>query len=557
MTAGIDRRDLRRDSLVLFVASVFILASGAFWGLPEGKSVVGGMVILDGGVPYRDLWTMYAPGQFYVVAALFWLFGRELLVQAMAVVLVRAASAVVFFVLLQRLGATRLLAISLSAIFVLMFWTTGVELFDYPPALLFLLLALDRVVRYFGGGGRRHLSWAGLWLGFAACFKHDIAAYMALGTTVGLFLSWLVAGVRRPGDWLSPARATLTIATSAVIAALPLALWTAWSAGAEAWNDIFVFPATVFRQVRTEAFPPLVPDVGPLFAWLSNVTHVGLALAAADALSPWAMLNAPTVIFLGGVGIALAGNPRLDVVRSAQLTLFLVCLPFFWAAAHVQQNTHPYTMSVLGACVGVLVWSWLSSLAVWKRLLRWPLLIAVAIYATGLLTLAGIRAATVYYEWTGSRVLDFPGFGGVRVPARVYDSFHPVGQFFRTHTREGEPIYAGLVRHDSIIGNAPLLYAIAGRPACCSYTELHPGVADRLPVQREIIRRLEDGGVRAIVLWQFGWPADDLEIRKQRIVSVVPDAGSTLLDRYIAENFRRIETHGEFHLLWRRDAPFP
>ena len=137
------------DRVILFVVAFLLLAVGSFWGLPSGKAVAGALVILDGGVPYRDFWTMYAPGQFYAVAALFGLFGRELFVQAIAVCLVRAAAAVSFHLLLCRLGASRWSALGLSIVFVLMFWRTAPELTDYAPALLCLLLALNRIVAYF------------------------------------------------------------------------------------------------------------------------------------------------------------------------------------------------------------------------------------------------------------------------------------------------------------------------------------------------------------------------------------------------------------------------
>jgi hypothetical protein len=113
------------------------------------------------------------------------------------------------------------------------------------------------------------------------------------------------------------------------------------------------------------------------------------------------------------------------------------------------------------------------------------------------------------------------------------------------------------MRHDSVVINNPLLYAIVGRPSCCGYTELHTAVADREPVQRKIVEKLDARGVRALALWEFGWSKTVMESRKRYVMGLVPDAGSTILDRYIAENFRVIETHGEFHVLWRRGLPFP
>ena len=341
-----------RFRVALFLAAVVVYAIGSFWGVPSGKAVVGGLVILDGGVPYRDFWAMYAPGQFYAVAALFWLFGRELLVQAIAVAAIRAASSVVFFVLLRRIGAPRYAALCLSAVFVLMFWETGPELTDYPPALLFILLALDQAVQYFSGSGINHLRWAGLWLGLASWFKHDVAAYVALGMASSVILSWLTAPKRSLAGWVLPARATLTLAACAIAASTPLVVWTAWSAGASAWNDLVVFPATVFSKVRGSEFPPLVPAAAPFANWLSDPGNVMLAHPAAEYLSTWIVLNAPLLAFLVGVFVVLVARRRLDHAGLSLLWLFLACMPWFWVAAHVQHNTHPYSLGILSAGVG-------------------------------------------------------------------------------------------------------------------------------------------------------------------------------------------------------------
>ena len=135
--------------------------------------------------------------------------------------------------------------------------------------------------------------------------------------------------------------------------------------------------------------------------------------------------------------------------------------------------------------------------------------------------------------------------------------YEPVGRFFRAHTDEREPIFAGLRRHDVIVINDPLLYAVADRPVCCGYTELHPGVADRGSIQERIIRGLVEHRVRALVMWDFGWSSADLERRQRSSAMSVPDVTSTRLDRYIEEHFHRIAEYGELQIFWRRDLPMP
>ena len=70
----------RRTAAVVAAAVALVLLPGVFVDLPAplGKAVAGACRVLAGDVPYRDFWTMYAPGQFYAVAGLFAAFGREL-----------------------------------------------------------------------------------------------------------------------------------------------------------------------------------------------------------------------------------------------------------------------------------------------------------------------------------------------------------------------------------------------------------------------------------------------------------------------------------------------
>ena len=67
-------------------------------GLYGGVAEVGAMRVLAGDLPYRDFWTLYAPGQFYLLAGLFAVFGLQWLVSPIAAsVLLAGATAAVAF----------------------------------------------------------------------------------------------------------------------------------------------------------------------------------------------------------------------------------------------------------------------------------------------------------------------------------------------------------------------------------------------------------------------------------------------------------------------------
>src|SRR5689334_6046278 len=70
----------------------------------EGVVLVAAQRILDGDIPYRDFWHMYAPGQAYTVAALFKLFSTALWVERLWDVLARVIITMMAWVWARKLG---------------------------------------------------------------------------------------------------------------------------------------------------------------------------------------------------------------------------------------------------------------------------------------------------------------------------------------------------------------------------------------------------------------------------------------------------------------------
>ena len=71
------------------------------------------------------------------------------------------------------------------------------------------------------------------------------------------------------------------------------------------------------------------------------------------------------------------------------------------------------------------------------------------------------------------------------------------------------------------------------------------GVADRVPVQREIIADLERHQVRGIILWKFGWSNAVLDEFKARSMAALTDGGATVLEEYIAKRFEPVARYDQ------------
>ena len=168
-----------REVAVVGLGAFLCLLPGAFFGVPN-KPMAGACRILDGEVIYRDFWTVYAPGSYYAIAGLLALFGRYVIVQALAGVALRALAVGLYFAILRRVGASLRAALALAGITAVALFEIAPELGTYAGALPGMLAAWLAAVGYAGGGSARSLFLGGLALGLGATFKHDVALYAAL-----------------------------------------------------------------------------------------------------------------------------------------------------------------------------------------------------------------------------------------------------------------------------------------------------------------------------------------------------------------------------------------
>ena len=543
-------RGVSRDAalaLATFVVSVALLSFGLGRGLGLDVVALGGDRILSGDWPYRDFWTLYAPGGAFAVAATFGLLGRELIaLQAVTVVLAGAATAA-FFLLIRTAGLGRRAALLSSVGFALAVWAPGPAFDSYVMPRLLLLLAWERVLRALRDGDPKPAFTAGVLFGVTAFFKHDVAAYAAAGS----MLAFVCAG------GVARRRSMRRLVAGCACAVVPALLLVAGFAGRDAWTDLIVFPASEFASVRAEAYPGWLPPLGLVADWLAQAANLRLGHRAGHAMVDWALAVTPQALMLLWAVRAIdlrarrpEGSWRREPV--AAVALPVASLPFFWAAAHVQQNTHLFSMGVLGSVLAVQLWA-----SAQRRTARVAVGVLASLLVGSLLLGTGLRFVRMQIELSGSRPLGFPGTRAIVVPAREHAVYAPIVSLIRERVPEGEAIHVSLGRHDAIVIDDARFYFLADRPPATRYHELHPGVADRAAVQREIIDALEHRAVRCVVVWNFGWPEARLDAIVAERRRKLPGIGALLLDDYLARRFERIARYGEYDVLWRREDAAP
>ena len=83
--------DSKNIQLILIGVSFFYLLIGSNIGLniyDEAIGVYGAELVSNGKLPYKDFWTLYAPGHFYLLAGWTSVFGQSIMAERIFSVLI-------------------------------------------------------------------------------------------------------------------------------------------------------------------------------------------------------------------------------------------------------------------------------------------------------------------------------------------------------------------------------------------------------------------------------------------------------------------------------------
>lgn len=513
----------------------------------EGLALVGGLRVLQGDAPLRDFWAIYPPGQSYALAALFAVFGENVMVERVYDTLVRMGLALVIYLVAARLLRSRRWA--LAPYFAAAVLLAAATYYGYAvyPALLCSFGALLLGFRGLESEKRAWLVGAGILLGVTAFFRLDLGFYAAAAIGVLLLLARLLPaeGKQRRGLRLRELFGDLLAALGP--AALLVLLFYGYVASMAGFDvmvqNLLVFPATTFRDVRRLPYPSLLPDFS---IWGGE----GSIDARLDRmLSDYLRFYIPLLVYGLAVGL-LAWRGVRALRRGAQWALtdsLAAALVVLGAGLFLQALSRYDEIHVLPASLAaILLLTWLLRQipgAAWRQ----P---AVAVSVTALLLVPLLLYFVGPYVELSDNVRAFaPGGCYSELPRAGCIATLPgqddVVQILDHQSSEQSPLFAGLLRHDNVFANDVSIYFLADRPIATRYHELHPGVTTTQAVQEEMVAELQAQDPEWLVFITWGNPN---EPNASRLSS-----GVTLLDDYIRANYAREHTIGMYEM-WRKRA---
>jgi hypothetical protein len=524
----------------------------------EGFQVTGAARILNGAVPYRDFWAPYAPGQYYMLAGLFKLFGTSLPVERLWDFFARALLSGAVYVLTAQLTSHRAAAITFT---VVVLWVASCGFYGYVifPTLAFSLISMICLLKSLG---RKRPFWiisSGLLAGLTTVFRHDVGIYTVGAQAVVVAMFLLSGSVHPPGGMiarLAPlAQTFLAYAAAFAMPVLPTILYLFYSVPAEYLSLTFIkFPLTVSSGLGHLARPPLVPDL--MAAISGGITWVTLMHFM---ISFWLPFYTPLALYCLGITATIilllkskASGGHDDRLWGLMLiTIYGTAL--FNLALNRADTIHLLPTSITALVLTITLSSIGLRTSYWKRFTgshRRRLIVRMSPVILFIIMASAYRPLLTGIHILGSARGQVTFALG---PATPTIDATPDGQaeailFIQDRVADYETIFVGNARNDRTTINDAMFYFLARRGNATRYDDLAFTGIDPLLLQEELVHDLETKATRYVVLFSEAFP----RLMEWDRNGWGSGSGVTLLDEFIRDRYIQEAEFGDYTVWVKR-----
>lgn len=527
----------RRDFWLVLLATL-LLHIAAFEGgvnlYDEGIILTGAESVFSGKLPYKDFWTMYGPGQFYLGSWLFSLFGVSVLPLRAVGLLAKSLIVALAFVAMRR-TAGRAPAFIGAVVIAGFLVRQGQDTFPVFPA---TALALGAILLL--DTGRReswHLLAAGALTALVCCFRHDLGAYAIAGAIVALVVGgWLrgagMAVAKDVGRYVLGILAIALPVGGFFLIKVPLP---------DLYENLIYIPSKIYPDMRALPWPG--PEIlGVLFERPQAVTV--LAVYVPFFVCTVALLvEAMRVARWRKAGVAA----DLSEARGSFLVLILALTSLLFTLKGVVRVSNLHMAPALVLAMTLLPATLIGVLR--QRWHGWVLAVVVLLPAIALVALSGWPGFVA--AWKGGDRFRHAEHALIRcrepqLPRMrclgTDEAYLDAARYVAEHSSASDMIYVGTGRHDKLFVNAVAFYFLAERRPATKWYELHPGVQTQLRVQEAMMDEMTANPPRLILL-DSRWD-DRQEPNLSRIGS-----GATALDGFIATRYIEVASFGSIRVL--------
>jgi len=487
----------------------------------EGIVAYGAVRILDGAIPYKDFWTLYAPGEFYLLAIIFKIFGISLKVTRLFAVTILALTVCSIYLLIKKL-CSRTFAV--LAFLLSLFWLKSYMVYNRPGqlAMLFFILCSFSLINFINSGRNKWLIITGILSGIIGFFRQDFGFYIF----TSIFLIILLKQLNYYRDRKCKERIRLILKNElslffgSIIVLLPVFIYLfVNSAFKEFINDTVVFPITIYPKVRDLPFPGLKVEnlifYLPLFVFF--LTSIRLLFYNWRVKVEDNILWLALFFLFSGLGLFNYTNVRACMTHLLPTmipAIILFILLFYNFLKNLTRKVKYFYKSFIWVTSSLMCFILLFYLTKPSFLIhaKYPSFIPEIQKKDGFIN---INRAQGFYDDSG-----------------LAKSLTLAIQYIQDNTGQDEKIFVGNLRHDKVVNSDVMFYFLSQRHSATKYYELHPGLTNTQKIQKAIISDLIKARVRYIVLWSGSKLKED-EPNESGKSSGVSD-----LDNFIQKNYK-------------------
>jgi hypothetical protein len=537
---------------ITFVVTCVVLFVGMSlrpWIYDEGLILTAAMRVGAGQIPHRDFYANYGPAQFYILAALFKIFGQSILVERLYDLFIKGLLVTAVFGIAA--SYTRR-PITVCTAVVAVFWLFSLsDLTGTPviPVSLLNVVGSALILPVFSGSVRtRRMLAAGALAGFATLFRYDTGlALFCIHTCV-----IAIAVCSKEGS--SKLRAFgynwWPYALGFVVVTLPPLLYYLSVAPLHpVVHDIILYPSRYYHRGRNLPFPRVGPRSFENIQVYLPIAVVGMSLyvAATKVFSTRSDRPGPSRVseetnlggFLVTFGLLALVMYFKGYVRMAVAQMYLCIIPSLLLVAVLFQERRRFHRPLQLLTTAIV---WLSVLAVASSTLR------------------QIEKSHFYQVPVLERMLPSrdPGSPEIQTWCKLVNPltrglcFLPDDNRIRTiefidsHTTPDQLLYVGLAKHDKIFVNDNIIYFASQRLPATHWSHFDPGLQNSYDIQAEMVGELQVNSPPYVVLDsefdQMHEPNDSSR-----------STGVKLLDEYIRKAYKRTQNFGDMSIWQRTD----
>ncbi len=527
---------IKKSNIILIIAiiiSFIYLYLGAFSGIniyDEGNGLVGSLRVLNGEMPIKDFWTLYAPGWYYLLAAIQGVFGSNLETIRIFSILLMIALALLTSYLAKNIYKDRYYYIIFPIIIILAghftFYARAL-----PIGIISIFISAYMIFKYFEHRNKSYIIFSGIALGLAAYFRHEMAGYIYGAEFWAIFFSSMPAKENETHTFkqriIIGFGHGVLFTLAAVITFTPLALLLLSNIEfAKLVDSLVLFPIKEFGSYRALAFPnPLhfssLKSLIPIL-WESTIFYLPFAIILFTAIQMYKRVRRKELKVNGPI-------------FWKKMLIINLGLNFYNQALVRSDAEHAFAVLIctLILLIDLFVYS--------KRYSFRNIFIVVVLFFVISLPIAKKISSIKSYFSEDTEFVKSDNASKLRINKEEAKAINNINEYLKNNLSKDSKIFIGTYDNDLLYINDIALYYLLDRLPATYYHEMHPGAANTDNAQQQIVKELKSNSVDYIILRKIDNP---MENNKSAI-----STNLNILDNYIDNTYTPIIEIGNYKLL--------